>query len=279
MNNLLLRSLTGLVYVALIVCSILYGGMWGLTALLALFAVLSTVELHSLCGGTGQSGTTATLIIDIAGSMAVTAAPALYATAYLHSGPWAAFATAAVPFMAYLIVRLIAQLYVTPDISPLRSLACSLSGQTYISLPLACAAAVYIMSSPSMTLLMFVMIWLNDTGAFCVGSMIGRRRLFERISPKKSWEGFFGGLVLSILSGLLFYTLMPEIGYTRVMWMSLGALVSVLSTWGDLFESMFKRSFNVKDSGHLIPGHGGILDRIDSLLFVAVGLFIFNMML
>lgn len=279
MNNLLLRSLTGLVYVALIVCSILYGGMWGLTALLALFAVLSTVELHSLCGGTGQSGTTATLIIDIAGSLAVTAAPALYATAYLHSGSWAAFATAAVPFMAYLIVRLIAQLYVTPDISPLRSLACSLSGQTYISLPLACAAAVYIMSSPSMALLMFVMIWLNDTGAFCVGSMIGRRRLFERISPKKSWEGFFGGLVLSILSGLLFYTLMPEIGYTRVMWMSLGALVSVLSTWGDLFESMFKRSFNVKDSGHLIPGHGGILDRIDSLLFVAVGLFIFNMML
>lgn len=277
MNNLLLRSLTGLVYVALIVCSILYGGMWGLTALLALFAVLSTVELHSLCGGTGQSGTTATLIIDIAGSMAVTAAPALYATAYLHSGPWAAFATAAVPFMAYLIVRLIAQLYVTPDISPLRSLACSLSGQTYISLPLACAAAVYIMSSPSMALLMFVMIWLNDTGAFCVGSMIGRRRLFERISPKKSWEGFFGGMAFCIICAIAAGHISCGLpGYMSIGLLAAYAVAACLfATWGDLVESLLKRTLKVKDSGRLLPGHGGILDRIDSLMLVAPATLIF----
>lgn len=268
MNNLLLRSLTGLVYVALIVCSILFGGMWGFTALLALFAVLSTVEFHSLFGS-GHSSTTATLLLDIAGSLAIVAAPALFATTYPYCGPLAACAAVATPCMAYLAIRLITQLYVTPDISPLASVGCSLSGQMYVAMPLACAAAVYIISSPAIALLMFVMIWLNDTGAFCVGSMIGRRRLFERISPKKSWEGFFGGLAFCLAAGVLAALFVLPESLNVLSGLGMGLLVCVFSTWGDLFESMLKRSHGIKDSGKIIPGHGGILDRIDSLLFVA----------
>ena len=124
---------------------------------------------------------------------------------------------------------------------------------------------------------MFVMIWLNDTGAFLVGSAIGSHRLFARLSPKKSWEGFFGGFAFSIIAGYLAHSLLPEYfaGYSANALGLLGAIVSVISTWGDLFESMIKRQMGVKDSGNLIPGHGGILDRIDSLLFVAPATFIF----
>ena len=123
------------------------------------------------------------------------------------------------------------------------------------------------------------MIWLNDTGAFCVGSMIGRRRLFERISPKKSWEGFWGGMAFSIIAGILLYLFGDGIfgvfDDSPWRWVALGIVVPVFATWGDLAESLLKRTVHVKDSGHLIPGHGGILDRIDSLLLVSPAVVIF----
>ena len=128
------------------------------------------------------------------------------------------------------------------------------------------------------------MIWLNDTGAFCVGSLIGRRRLFERISPKKSWEGFYGGLLFSIIAGIVAGSplladhctaSLHNANFTAVSLGILGLLVSIMSTWGDLVESMIKRTLGIKDSGHLLPGHGGILDRIDSLLFVAPATLLF----
>ena len=191
MNNLLLRSLTGLIYVALIVCSILFGGMWGFTALLALFAVLSTMEFHSLCDS-GHKVSRGLMMLDIAGSLIAVAAPAVFTTLSSHpsQGPIYAFAVIASAYLIYLIARLITQLYITSGISPVTALGCSLSSQLYIALPLACASMIYILSSPAMALTMFVMIWLNDTGAFCVGSLIGRRRLFERISPEKSWHAY-----------------------------------------------------------------------------------------
>ncbi len=118
-------------------------------------------------------------------------------------------------------------------------------------------------------LLIFIMIWLNDTGAFLVGSAIGRHRLFERLSPKKSWEGFFGGLLFCLIAGYLAPILSADdfAGYP-MRYVGLGVLVCVFSTWGDLFESMIKRAAGVKDSGNILPGHGGMLDRIDSILFV-----------
>ena len=121
--------------------------------------------------------------------------------------------------------------------------------------------------SQSLLLLAFVMIWMNDTGAFLVGCTIGKHRLFERISPKKSWEGFWGGLVFSVLSGVAYYYFVDQ-AQGLPFYVILGVIASIFATFGDLVESMFKRSIGVKDSGNLIPGHGGILDRIDSLLFV-----------
>lgn len=107
-------------------------------------------------------------------------------------------------------------------------------------------------------------IWANDTGAYFVGSRFGKNRLFERISPKKSWEGFFGGLALSLVAAMVNHRLFAELELSE--WMVVGVLMSVFGTLGDLVESMLKRSINIKDSGTIFPGHGGILDRFDALL-------------
>ena len=132
------------------------------------------------------------------------------------------------------------------------------------------SARVYNLSNHVFVLAVFVLIWLNDTGAFCVGSLFGRHRLFERISPKKSWEGFFGGLIFCLVAAAILKTCFGEYfpGMGMLLMLGLGAVVSVFGTWGDLVESLIKRTLGVKDSGHVLPGHGGILDRIDSLLLV-----------
>ncbi|MDE6085092.1 MAG: phosphatidate cytidylyltransferase, partial [Muribaculaceae bacterium] len=182
-------------------------------------------------------------------------------------------------FILSLMVRSIAALYIRNG-NYLADLAHSFMGQLYVTLPMALLLSAYMMSSVShaMVLLMFVMIWLNDTGAFCVGSLIGKHKLFERISPKKSWEGFFGGLAFAVIAGLVAYLWFGTSKfsqYSAVSLMIFGALVSVFATWGDLVESQIKRTLGIKDSGKLLPGHGGILDRIDSLLMVAPLTFIY----
>jgi len=121
-------------------------------------------------------------------------------------------------------------------------------------------------------LAMFIIIWIYDTLAYCAGSLFGKHRLFERISPKKSWEGFLISLCLTSSLSVLFYYISYFQTYTfTTIWHWIGfAVVIILSaTFGDLVESLFKRSCQVKDSGHILPGHGGILDRFDSLLFAA----------
>lgn len=118
--------------------------------------------------------------------------------------------------------------------------------------------------SPGILIGFFLLLWTNDTGAYLVGSVIGKHRLFERISPKKSWEGFFGGLILTLLVARLFS------GWLGVAdtagWMIIAFIISVAGTLGDLLESMLKRSLGLKDSGTVMPGHGGFLDRFDSVV-------------
>lgn len=108
--------------------------------------------------------------------------------------------------------------------------------------------------------------WLSDTGAYIAGSTMGRTPLFPRISPKKTWEGFVGGAVLVLVSSQILAELMPILRHRE--WLVIGMLVAVFGSLGDLVESMLKRSLNVKDSGDLLPGHGGILDRFDAFIFL-----------
>jgi phosphatidate cytidylyltransferase len=123
----------------------------------------------------------------------------------------------------------------------------------------------------------FTLIWTNDTFAFIVGKSIGKTKLFEKISPKKTIEGFIGGVVFVILAGILlakFY-----LNQSLFQWVLTAIIVGVFGTIGDLVESKFKRVANVKDSGNIMPGHGGILDRLDSIIFVAPIVYLFYQIL
>jgi phosphatidate cytidylyltransferase len=131
-----------------------------------------------------------------------------------------------------------------------------------------------IIFSPGIILGFFILLWTNDTGAYITGSLIGRHRLMERISPKKSWEGFFGGAVFAAIAAWLISGWLGVVDTTG--WIIISVIISVAGTYGDLIESMLKRSLGVKDSGTIMPGHGGFLDRFDStvLSFPLVFLFI-----
>lgn len=131
--------------------------------------------------------------------------------------------------------------------------------------------------NPKIIIGIFVLIWTNDTFAYIVGKSIGKRKLLERISPKKTIEGFFGGLSFSIVAGYLIAEYYIE-GAT-VIWIVISVIVGIFGTIGDLIESKFKRIAGVKDSGKIMPGHGGVLDRLDSVIFVAPLLFLYYQIL
>ena len=128
--------------------------------------------------------------------------------------------------------------------------------------------------SPGIVIGFFILIWANDTGAYLTGMSFGRHNLFERISPKKTWEGFFGGIILSLVAAWFLSGWLGVVDKTQ--WVIIAMIVSVSGTYGDLIESMLKRSSGVKDSGTIMPGHGGFLDRFDSAIvsFPLVYLFI-----
>lgn len=272
MKNIVVRAMSGAVYVALIVCNILFGQGWGFPLLCCVFVFLGIMEFQKMTQSNFYDSPR-TLFVDLLTGLCLPITVALFASGNVILGMFTALLA-----VTLMLVRLIMQLY-SHRADALHHIALAIMSVIYVALPLTFAVLLYFMSPNGMaiTLLMFVMIWLNDTGAFLVGSAIGSHRLFARLSPKKSWEGFFGGFAFSIIAGYLAHSFFPEhfAGYSANALGLMGAVVSVIATWGDLFESMIKRQMGVKDSGNLIPGHGGILDRIDSLLFVAPATFIF----
>lgn len=126
---------------------------------------------------------------------------------------------------------------------------------------------------PSILLGSFILVWVNDTFAFLVGKNFGRQKLFEKISPKKTVEGFIGGLFFSCIASYFIATFTHTLNFNH--WLILAIIVSVFGTLGDLVESKFKRQVNVKDSGIIMPGHGGLLDRLDSIIFAAPFIYLF----
>jgi phosphatidate cytidylyltransferase len=176
------------------------------------------------------------------------------------------------------VVVLIIALY-TSDAGLVNNLAIILLGIIYIAVPLAIMNYLVFPAENEkvythrILLGIFTLIWINDTGAYVTGSLIGRHKLFPRISPMKSWEGLLGGTLLTLTAALWMSDIMGML--SRTDWIILGTLVSVFGVYGDLSESWFKRKAERKDSGSLIPGHGGVLDRIDSVLFVIPVSFIY----
>lgn len=266
MKKLIIRLLSGSVYVALIVISVLllptipsiFAYVFGL------FIIIGFYELYHMCGQlSGEKPSKPLWLLDAAGGVA------LMSAVYSMAPSMRLDAAAFLPFLAYVIVRGVAMLYM-PGRNALRAAATSGLAMMYVALPLSLLTLVAAISSPRMILAVFVFIWINDSGAYLVGSMLGRHKLFERISPNKSWEGFWGGFAACVVAAYVMFSYLNDFftGPSAAAWIGLGVVVSVSATFGDLMESLFKRTAGVKDSGKLMPGHGGILDRIDSLLLV-----------
>jgi phosphatidate cytidylyltransferase len=129
--------------------------------------------------------------------------------------------------------------------------------------------------SPELLLGIFALIWINDTFAYLIGKNFGRHKLFQRISPNKTWEGFIGGVVFSCIGGYLIYIFTETL--TVDLWIWTALITSVFGTFGDLIQSKLKRQADVKDSGTLLPGHGGLFDRLDSILFASTFIYGFLM--
>ena len=181
--------------------------------------------------------------------------------------------------LLYLLALLVSAILINrPD--TFNTIIYSAFGQLYITLPFCLLLLIsyeYNLANSiyhyAFVLAIFVLIWVNDTFAFLTGVTMGKNKLLERISPKKTIEGFVGGILFTVLAGIGFSLIFTD--YSIYFWIGFALIASIFATLGDLFESLIKRTYNVKDSGQLIPGHGGILDRIDSLLFVIPAIYVY----
>lgn len=275
MNNFIKRTLTGIIFVGVLLGGIFYN-VYSFAALFCIITGLALWEFYGLLKH--YENATLHRIISTLGGMYLFFACFLKASGLADSLTF-------LPYILFLMYIFIHELY-TKAANPINNWAFTLLAQIYCagSFSLLNFIAVHPGNSTNMPLYtplfilaIFVFVWLNDTGAFLVGSAFGKRKLFERISPKKSWEGFFGGLFFTIVSGIVVGVYFPHYftGLNLYEWIGLSAVVTAFATWGDLIESLIKRNVGAKDSSHILPGHGGILDRIDSLLLVSPAILLY----
>lgn len=272
MKNVVTRSISGLVYVAIFVGCILLG-RWTYLLLTEVLIVLGLVEYMRLAER--RIGEPIDSIVFGLSLILGMGCPIIAVGSYI---PLFLFVTG--PFLVFLCaipIILLFRAVISKSPNALRMSGTAFTAFFYITLPLSMLMYIYTISGSPLqgtsasTLILnsLIGIWINDTGAFCVGTLFGKRRLCERLSPKKSWEGFWGGLAFVVIFFVILGICYSYSIFDIIICGIYGALLSVFATFGDLFESLLKRSAGVKDSGKLIPGHGGILDRIDSFLFVA----------
>lgn len=279
MKNFITRALTGIIFVAVIVGCII----WNELSFGLLFFIISVLSITEFCHLMNQRE-------EISLNTAITAMTGgyLFLAFFMYS---CGLMDGAVfmPYLLSVLYLLISELYLKHP-NPLANWALTMFSQLYIALPFALLCTLSIeqvpsLSSPNATehvyswlypLSVFIFIWASDTGAYLVGSLLHNvfpAKLFPRISPKKSWVGSIGGGVIAMLLAVLIWwccesypQLNIQCNLTMLEWMGFALVVTVFGTWGDLVESLMKRHLGIKDSGNILPGHGGMLDRFDSTL-------------
>lgn len=270
MKNLIIRALTGIIFVVVLVSAICIHPIF----FLILFCIITGLTLWEF-GGLVKHYENANLqrAVNVLGGVYLFIATFVYTNGLTDGKIF-------LPYLLFIMLTMIAELYYKAP-NPINNWAFTLFAQVY------CAGSFSMLNfigaepgtpgvmsyTPLFIMAIFIFVWLDDTGAYLVGSLIGKRKLFERISPKKSWEGFFGGLILALASSQAFAWFAPEIN--RMNWLGLAATVVLFGTWGDLIESLLKRTLGVKDSGNVLPGHGGMLDRFDSVMLAVPASYIY----
>lgn len=286
MNKFLIRTLSGAVYVAIVVCSI-FLGKWTDNALLGdavfacVFFVIGIIGIYEYVHNLELKG------VKSNKPMAFIAGIATYVALTIFPNDGTCPDPITLYYFAMIMVGLVPVLYLTTflvqlwrnDSEPFTTVGHTLLPSIWIMTPLALLNDVQSVGA-GLTMMIFILIWVNDSFAYMTGMLLGKHKMWERHSPNKTWEGTIGGALFCIAAAILAGPrFAPE---THILgWAIIGLICSVVGTLGDLVESMFKRYCGVKDSGNIMPGHGGVLDRFDSILmavpFVLLFLGIINM--
>lgn len=266
MKNFIIRAITGLTFAAVLIGSILYSP-YSLIMLFSIVAALTIWEFGTIVNN--HAGATMNRMISAAAGFYLVFAVGWYQLEMISVREFA-------PYLITLLYLLVSELYRQEE-NPLKNWAYAFASQVYIALPFALLSVLglrYNSFTNAMQydfifpLSVFIFLWMSDTGAYLVGSLLSRyfpAKLFPRISPKKSWVGSIGGGLLCLAAAWGIYTFAPD--YMELwQWMGLALTVCIFGTWGDLVESLLKRQVGIKDSGNILPGHGGLLDRFDSSL-------------
>ena len=266
-KNFVVRTITGTLFVAIMVAGFL--NPKAMVFLFALITGLSVWEYTGLVNG----------IDDVRVNRFISTVAGVYlflAVAAWRMGLVANFIIV-VPYLLTIVYLFVSGLF-TCSKNPVADWAYTMLGQMYVALPLSMINILAfevdgqwgVNFDSLLPLSIFIFLWTNDSGAYCCGSLLGRHKLFPRVSPGKSWEGSIGGcvLVLAVAALIGWWANNGDMKHQLGMaaWMGLGLVVVVFGTLGDLVESLFKRTLGIKDSGNLLPGHGGMLDRFDSAL-------------
>ena len=271
MNNFVVRTITGVLFVAAVIVCFLRP-----MSMMFFFALVTGMSIWEFTGLVNQrEHITVNRFICTAAGVFFFIAVAGFCGELTPSSVF-------IPYMLTVVYLFCAGLF-TRNADPVNDWAYSMMSQMYIALPLSCLNVLAFRYGADgveynflLPLSIFVFLWMNDTGAYCTGSLLGRHKLFPRVSPGKSWEGSVGGAIIVVLVAMLMSWVdeshllasfgATETGLTLAQWIGLGLVVVVFGTLGDLVESLFKRTLGIKDSGNILPGHGGMLDRFDSSL-------------
>ena len=263
MKNFFVRTLTAIgIVVVQVLCT--YLSPFSLAGLFMLFTALSVNEFIGIVSKKGE--------VSVSRPIVIVSSCYLFFAFWLNSITQGEALILYVPYLAFLMYCYIKELYGN-HANPIANLGAIMLSQMYVVLPLALINVLAYTQFEcysdkadfyAIPLSIYIFIWINDTGAYLSGITLGKHKLFPRISPKKSWEGSIGGALLTVASA---FAVAHFFNFMNIwQWIGMALVVVVFGTFGDLTESMMKRHLGIKDSGHILPGHGGILDRLDSML-------------